>query len=183
MKITLLSVLIFLLFFSACATQKGSQSGPDSWIVLSGSFSAKDSPQVARELSLEITSHPWLENFKSTRKRSPVMMIGPITNESYQPIDTGLFARQLMHEILNAGQMSFVEEIPVPLKTRGEPTLELARELKADFFLTAAVRTASGSVKGKQVRYIQLDMRLLEVATGQPVWTTLRPIKQTSTQS
>lgn len=182
MRITILSVLSIMLILSGCAFRKRERPDPDSGIGLSGSFSAKDSPLVAREISLEITSHPWLQQFHGSRQRSPVIMIGILTNESYQTIDMDLFARQLMHEILSAGELRFVEELPVPLRERSEPSLDLAKELAADFYLTAIVHTAEQQYKSKRIRYLQLDMKLLEVATGQPVWTILRPIRQNPTQ-
>lgn len=183
MKITLLSVLIFLLFCGGCSIFRVKQSEPDSGIGLSGSFNAGDSDQVAREISLEIISQPWLESFREGHKRSPVLMIGTLTNESYQTIDMRHFTSRLMHEILNAGQIPFVEEIQVPLQDLREPSLELARELKADFYLTGAIRSAEASVKGRQTRYLQLDMQLVNPRTGQSVWTTLRPIRQSPSQS
>ena len=134
MKITLLSVLVIMLFCGGCSIFRVERSVPDGGIGLSGSFNPKDSPEVARGISLEITSDPWLESFREARKRSPVLMIGTLTNESYQPIDMKLFTSQLMHEILNAGQIPFVEEIQVPIQDPKEPSLELARELKADFY-------------------------------------------------
>jgi len=178
MRKTILSVLVTLLVLSGCAFRKATRPEPDSGIGLSGSFSAEDSPQVAREISLEVTSQAWLEQFKLTHKRSPVLMIGPLSNESQHPIDMARFASQLLHEILNAGQVRFVEALPTPFTTPGKATLEVAGELGADFMLAGSFSVAELRDKGKGVKYLQLDMRLLEVVTGQTVWAIQRPAKQ-----
>lgn len=98
-----------LLSLVACA-QETKVTRVDSGVVtdLSGRWNDTDSRMVAEAMVKEALDYPWLNNFSSSKRRQPVVVVGAIQNSSHEHINVGTFVTDLERELTNSQKVTFV---------------------------------------------------------------------------
>jgi len=185
MRLTILTALIILLTLSGCALLKVEGPGPDSAIDLSGRWNDSDSRLLASELSADILARAWLQDFWIIRKRSPVIMMGPLRNESSEALSMDLFVKDLIRELLNSGQVRFVaarEDSETSLQPQfnaaEDSSQRIALETGADFLLMGSISSLVDRVDGKQVKWFHVSMQIVDVESSKTVWSEKKSIQK-----
>ncbi len=197
-KSTLASLLLLLviLFLCACAgnTRTVQRTATDTTVDLSGRWNDVDSRLVAEEMVKDVTIRPWLTDFVAKKGAKPVVIVGTIRNLSEEHIETGAFQSDIERELINGGNVKFVASKGDRGEVRSEKTDQqsnaseetakrLAQEVGADFMLQGSIKTITDAVEGKQVKFYQVDLQLINVESSEKVWLGTKKIKKVITQS
>jgi uncharacterized protein (TIGR02722 family) len=139
-----LSVLVL----AGCATTGTSvqRTAADTQTDLSGRWNDTDSRLVAEEMIRDMTSRPWLGDFRQAEGKKPVIIVGQIRNRSNEHIDTVPFVKDIERELINGGQVTFVanpeeragvraEKEDQQLEASQDTIKRLGEETGADFML------------------------------------------------
>jgi penicillin-binding protein activator len=188
-------LMFIILFFSACASHRVvTRTNPDTTIDLSGRWNDVDSREVAEEMVKDVTRRPWLTDFIMKEGRKPVVIVGTIRNLSDEHIETGTFQSDIERELINGGNVKFVasrgerkevrdEKMDQQNNASEETYKKIAQEVGADFMLQGSIKTLIDAIDGKQVKYYQVDMQLINVETNEKVWIGTKKIKKLVSQS
>jgi len=186
-----LSVLIF----AGCATAPSvERTAADTQTDLSGRWNDTDSRLVAEEMIRDMTSRPWLGDFRQAEGRKPVIIVGRIRNRSNEHIDTIPFVKDIERELINGGQVTFVanpneregvraEKEDQQLEASQETIKRLGEETGADFMLIGNITSQVDAIEGKRATLYQVDMELINIETSEKVWIGTKKIKKLVEQS
>jgi hypothetical protein len=94
---------------AGCATApKVERTDVSETIDLSGEWNDSDSRLVAEEMMKDALQRPWISEFQSGHGAKPRVIVGTISNKSYEHINTETFVKDLERELTNSGQVKFV---------------------------------------------------------------------------
>jgi uncharacterized protein (TIGR02722 family) len=161
---------------------------------LSGRWNDTDSRLVSEQMIGAVLDAAWLGDFQTQKKRKPVVIVGTIRNLSSEHIETDTFVKDIERELVRSGKVRFVasrrERDEVREERRDmlshateESAARLAAETGADFMLKGGVRTQNDIVEGKQVRYYQVDLELVQIESNEKVWLDTKKIRKFVRQS
>lgn len=102
-------VVLTVLLLVGCA-QEIKVTRVDSGVVtdLSGRWNDTDSRMVAESMVKAALEYPWLNNFSSSKRRQPVVVVGAIQNSSHEHINVSTFVIDLERELTNSQKVTFV---------------------------------------------------------------------------
>jgi len=188
---TSLLLPVFALFFllagcSPTVTRVDSNSVTD----LSGDWNDTDSRLVAEEMIQDVLSRNWLTNFRTSKGKSPTVIVGTIRNLSHEHINTRTFVADMERELINSGEVEFVASAKDREEVRGEVKDQdlnaseatrkaLGNEVGADFMLQGSINSIVDAISGEQARFYQIDLTLIELGTNRKVWVGQKKIKKT----
>ena len=182
--------LITIFMLASCSSQKKVQrTSPDTSIDLSGRWNDVDSRQVAEEMVKDVTQRSWLMDFVQKEGRKPVVIVGTIRNLSTEHIEIGTFESDIERELINGGNVKFVASKAERSEVRSEKEdqqtnaseetmKKMAQEVGADFMMQGSIKTIFDSIEGKQVKFYQVDMQLVNVQSNEKVWIGTKKIKK-----
>ncbi len=197
-KLTFLPVLLIaiLLVFTGCTTTGTSvqRTAADTQTDLSGRWNDTDSRLVAEEMIADMTSRPWLGDFRQAEGKKPVVIVGSMRNRSSEHIDTTPFVKDIERELINGGQVTFVanaseragvraEKEDQQLEASQDTIKRLGEETGADFMLLGVITSQVDAVEGKRAVLYQVDMELINIETMEKVWLGTKKIKKLVEQS
>ena len=182
------TLLIVLLGLSACGTQV-ERVAVEETHDLSGAWNDTDSRLVSEEMIADALNRPWLGRFRSAHGQNPVVIVGTVRNLSDEHINTRTFVKDLERALLNSGEVAFVagadergeirEERQDQAGHASEATAkEEGMETGADFMLQGSIHTISDRLEGKEVRYYQVDLELIDIESNQKAWIGDKKIKK-----
>lgn len=187
-------LLLFVVLLSVLSCQtvpKVTRVEVAEQIDLSGNWNDTDSRLVSEEMIKDVMSRPWLDEFFSSKKRKPAVIVGTILNKSHEHISTETFVKDLERELINYGKIKFVasrqqrEEIREERKEHQlgyvEPTTakEFGKEVGADFMLKGQINTIYDEAGKTQLKYYQVELELIDIETNEKVWIGQKKIKKT----
>lgn len=193
-----LSVLIMLtiiLLVVGCAPNRVvTRVSTDETTDLSGRWNDTDASLTAQEMIKDLLSRNWYGNFITDFERQPVVIVGTIRNLSTEHIDPATFVNDMERELINSGQVKFVAskneraeiraEKEDQLSQASEDTAKrLAAETGADYMLQGSIKSIIDAVDGKQAKYYQVDLQLINLESADKVWIGTKKIKKVVTQS
>jgi penicillin-binding protein activator len=190
-----LILLLFILFLAGCAANRTvERTATDTTVDLSGRWNDVDSRLVAEEMVKDVTQRAWLTDFTAKEGHKPVVIVGTIRNLSEEHIETGTFQSDIERELINGGNVKFVaskadrgevrtEKLDQQSNASEETAKRLAQEVGADFMLQGSIKTIIDAVEGKQVKFYQVDMQLINVESSEKVWIGTKKIKKIVKQS
>ena len=108
LKIIVLLIISVLVLFSCSNNRTVSRVSVDQAIDLSGRWNDTDSQLVAKNMIQDLTSRPWIVEFKSENERKPVVITGDVKNETSEHISTSSFMNDIQRELINSGRVKFV---------------------------------------------------------------------------
>jgi len=178
----------------ACQSTRVDRIRVDEVKDLSGRWNDTDSRLVSEEMIGGGLGSGWLGDFQAQKKRKPVVIVGTIRNLSSEHIETDTFVKDIERELIRSGKVRFVasrrerEEVreerrDMQSHATEESAARLAAETGADFMLKGGIRTQNDLVDGKQVRYYQVDLELVQMENNEKVWLDSKKIKKFVRQS
>ena len=185
---TLFTLLLTAVILTACATRV-ERIGVEEVRDLSGEWNDTDSRLVAEAMVRDVLSRPWLTEFQQRTGRRPAVIVGTIRNLSHEHINVTTFINDIERELINSGKVDFVaaphergelraERKDQELNASEETRKPMGQELGADFMLQGDISTIIDREGKRQVRYYQVDLTLIDLATNRKVWIGQKKIKK-----
>ena len=183
-------VALALLSLVACA-QETKVTRVDSGVVtdLSGRWNDTDSRMVAESMVKEALEYPWLNNFSSSKRRQPVVVVGAIQNSSHEHINVGTFVADLERELTNSQKVTFVagkgdrEELRTERKeqamhAREDTQKAPGKEIGADYMMKGTIATILDEAEGTKAVFYQIDLQMVDLESNAKVWYGQKKIKK-----
>lgn len=182
------------LMAAGCASVKVDRVKVDETIDLSGKWNDTDSRLVSEEMVTDALNRPWLANYRISHRRHPVVIVGTVRNRSDEHINVRTFVKDLERVLINSGEVEFVaaaeergelrEERQDQASHASEATAkEEGQEIGADFMLQGSINTISDRIEGKEVRYYQVNLELIDIQSHRKAWIGEKKIKKLVRQS
>ena len=183
-------VAMALLLLAGCA-QETKITRIDSDVVtdLSGRWNDTDSRMVAESMVKEALENPWLNNFSSSKRRQPVVIVGAIMNNSHEHIDVNTFVVDLERELTNSQKVTFVagkgdrEELRTERKeqaihAREDTQKAPGKEIGADYMMKGTIATILDEAEGTKAVFYQVDLQMVDLESNAKVWYGQKKIKK-----
>lgn len=182
-------VLAVGLLLAGCASVKVDRLDVDETVDLSGRWNDTDSRLVSEEMISDVLSRPWIDRYRAGRGKDPVVIVGSVRNRSDEHINTGTFVKDLERALINSGEVEFVaasgqrgeirEERKDQAAHASEATAkEEGEEIGADFMLQGTINTISDRIEGKEVKYYQVNLELINIQSHRKAWIGDKKIKK-----
>ena len=188
-SILLVGLAIVLVFGCEHANVKVERKAVDETIDLSGKWNDTDSRLVSEEMIADALNRPWLGRYRTAKGKNPVVIVGTVRNRSDEHINVRTFVKDLERALINSGEVAFVasaeergeirEERQEQAAHSSEATVkESGQEIGADFMLQGSINTISDRLEGKEVRFYQVNLELVDIQSHQKVWIGDKKIKK-----
>ena len=183
-----ISVLVLLI--AGCATGPTvTRTASDEVIDLSGRWNDTDSRMTAETMVSSMLSGGWLDRFRSSEGREPVVIVGTVRNKSSEHIDSDTFIKDIERELVNSGQVIFVAGGEARKELRDErddqqsnatqsTAAALAAETGADYMMQGSITSQTDAIEGTRVTLYKVDMELISLENNQKVWIDTKEIKK-----
>lgn len=184
-----LALVVSLLTACAGPARTVSRVAVDQTIDYSGNWNDTDSRLTSEQIISDVLSRPWLSDWTTEKGEKPTVIVGTIRNRSSEHLETGTFVKAIERELINSGKVRFVasnderkeirnERLDQQENATEESAKRLAAETGADFMLQGSIKSIVDAVEGKQVKFYQVDMELINVETNEKVWIGTKEIKK-----
>lgn len=190
-RIMSLLVVITLVLTLGCAqqTRTVARISSDEVTDLRGDWNDTDSRLVAENMVKDLLYRPWLSNFMMDEDRQPVVIVGTIRNKSTEHIQTETFVKDIERELVNSGKVEFVADAKARDEIRKErmeqqsfasedTAKRLAAESGADYMLQGTITSNVDAIDGKEAKFYQVDLELINVESNKKVWIGSKEIKK-----
>ncbi len=190
MKKSYILILGLILMFG-CASREVSRVSADKQTDLSGYWNDTDSKLTAESMVEQSLSAPWLEEYKSANSgNKPVVIVGVVgLKNSTEHINTMTFVKDIQKSLINSGKVKFVasssergqvrdERMQQQEHASMETAKRLAAETGADFMLTGDISVILDEYEGKEAKFYQIDLQLINVETNEIAWVGDKKIKK-----
>ncbi len=190
MKKSYILVLSLMLLFG-CASREVSRVSADKQTDLSGKWNDTDSKLTAETMVEQSLSAPWLADYKAENGgNKPVVIVGAIgLKNSTEHINTMTFVKDIQKSLINSGKVKFVasssergqvrdERMQQQEHASMETAKRLAAETGADFMLTGEISVILDEYDGKEAKFYQIDLQLINVETNEIAWVGDKKIKK-----
>lgn len=185
-------LLVPALLLAACEpTREVSRVDPSAVVDVDYRFNDVDARQVYQGMVNDTLYRNWIDRHGRATGRQPVVVVGPIRNDTQQYIDTRMFTTQFERELLNADRVRFVampdqrdairaERDQGQEWSRPETRKQMRNELGADYILLGRVaddqpRALSGR---SGVSYYQVTLEMIDLESNEKVWIGVQEIKK-----
>ncbi len=188
--LTILPISLMILLVIGCSgSRQVTRMGAETVTDLSGNWNDTDARLVAEETIRDCLARVWITDFAAEFGRKPVVTVGTIRNKSSEHIDTETFTTDFERELINSGQIKFVaaprqrgeirnERQEQQQFASDETAKRLAQETGADFMLKGAIKSITDQIEGKQTKFYQVDLELINVESNEKVWIGSKKIKK-----
>ncbi len=186
----ILPIALALLFVIGCSgSRQVTRMAAETVTDLSGDWNDTDARLVAEETIRDCLSRAWITDFTAQYGRKPVVTVGTIRNKSNEHIDTETFTTDFERELINSGQVKFVaaprqrdeirnERLEQQQYASDETAKRLAQETGADYMLAGAIKSIIDQIEGKQTKFYQVDLELINVESNEKAWIGSKEIKK-----
>lgn len=158
-------------------------------IDLSGNWNDVDSQKVSQALMTQITSSPWVEDFRAEKGKKPYLIIGTVRNKTPEHIAVKTFIADLERDFINNGRVRVVASAEERDEIRGERAdqqefssaetmKQWGREKGADFMFIGEMNMIVDQEGSDQVKYYQVDCYLVDLEDNTKVWAGFEKIKK-----
>ncbi len=168
---------------------------PETKVDLDYRFNDNDARQVWQGMSNDSTFRGWIGRWQSEHGGNrPIMLVGPIKNNTQDYINMNLFTRNFEREMLNTGNVRVVsmrdqrgdlrdERLQGQEWNSPETRKLMKNELGADLMLMGDVNdVVERSLDNRQVsKYYQVNLELTNIETNEKVWIGSVEIKKVAT--
>ena len=193
-KIAILTLIIPIFLFSSCAHKRIKRVSASEVIDISGKWNDVDAQTTAQAMIKECLEAPWYAEWRAQTGKKPVVIVGNVVNKSHEHINTETIINELERALINSGQIRFVANDAVRAQLRAERRAmrdwsnpatikKLRNELGADFMLVGSINTIIDKEGGREVKYYQVDLKLINLETNEIVWIGQHKIKKYITRS
>lgn len=159
-------------------------------IDISGRWNDTDARMVADEMINACLTSAWINEFNKATGHTPTVIVGTITNNTYEHINSGVFIAELQKALINSGKVNFVanreergeirDERADQQSGNTEPSTisEKGHEVGADFMLKGSINAVEDAIHGKYVMFYQVNLELIDLKTNQKRWIGQKEIKK-----
>src|SRR5215831_14635570 len=156
-----LTLLFLVVMWGSGCGQDTKVTRVDSGVVtdLSGRWNDTDSRMVAEAMVKDALEYPWLNQFTSSNKRQPVVVVGTIVNESSEHISVQTFVTDLERELTD---------------TQKAP----GKEIGADYMMKGTISSILDEVDGTKAVFYQVDLQMIDLESNAKVWFGQKKIKK-----
>jgi len=180
----LLFCIVLAVVLLSCGTSASSvtRTDPAAQMDLSGYWNDTDLRLASEALVKSCLEAPNLSDFRASRKRLPVIIVGRFRNDSDEHIDTSILAQRLEASILKSGRAEFVVSGDLREQIRGErldqyqgntseaTMAALGKETGADFMMTGSVKIIVDRYDKTATRTYFISAELTDMTTNRRVW-------------
>ncbi|NTW48803.1 MAG: penicillin-binding protein activator LpoB [Chlorobiales bacterium] len=182
--------ILSLSIISGCgSSKKVTRISEQSVTDLSGDWNDTDSRLVSEAMISDVVRQPWLGNFTNKTGRQPVLIVGKITNRSYEHINVNTFVKDIERQLINSGDVEFVASSTERDQIRDErkdQAVHAAEETQkapgqesgADFMIIGTISSIIDKEGGTQVKFYQINMELISLVDNKKVWIGEKKIKK-----
>ncbi len=194
-KLIFLLILSTILVISGCVGTKTQRVADDEIIDVGDKWNDTDSRLVAEEMITDSLKRPWLKKFlRKHNDKLPVVIIGRIRNRSHEHINVKTFAKNIERALLNSGEVEFVAGQSERSQSRRErkdqqsyssedSAKEVGEETGADYILVGSLNSIINKSGGKQLKFYQVNLELIDIQSNRKVWIGEKKIKKVVKQS
>lgn len=133
--------------------------------------------------------YPWLNNFSSSKRRQPVVVVGAIQNSSHEHINVSTFVIDLERELTNSQKVTFVagkgdrEELRTErqeqaMHAREDTQKAPGKEIGADYMMKGTIATILDEAEGTKAVFYQIDLQMVDLENNTKVWYGQKKIKK-----
>jgi len=189
-KPVLLVLLVGLIALTGCSSSKQvTRVDAGEQIDLSGEWNSTDSQLVSAALESQITSSPWVEDFRAENGKRPYLIVGSVRNKTPEHIAVKTFIADLERSFINGGRVKVVASAEERDQIRGERAdqqefasvetmKQWGKEKGADFILIGEINMIFDSEGGDEVKYYQVDCYLVDLEDNTKIWAGYEKIKK-----
>lgn len=188
-KYILILGLVIATYFTSCAPhiQRVSET---SITDLSGRWNETDSRVTAEQISNDLLSHAWFNNYSAENKgKKPVIIVGFITNKSHEHIPDETFTKDIESAIINSGRIKLVQAGNMRAEIRAERAdqanyasketiKKFGLEKGADFILQGTINSIVDEYSSEKTIFYQINLELTNIETNEKVWIGDKKIKK-----
>lgn len=184
-------ILAVLLVTSCGPSQQISRVDPNSQTDLSGKWNDTDARMVAEDMTSDVLSAVWLQNWIQSNGEKPVLIVGNVNNNTAEHIRTDIFVKEMERAIVNSQKAQIVadpeqrEQIRVERGDQQqhasfETATSLAKELGADYMLVGNIdANVDKSLDGsKAAKFYTVNLELINVESNNKAWIGNKKIKK-----
>jgi len=172
-----------------CGGKQVTRIDADTTVDLSGRWNDTDSRLVSEEMIQDSLARSWYTDYMQARGDKPTIIVGTIGNRTAEHIPTVTFIGDIERAYVNSGRVRVVataEERGQLLDERAdqgkyasdETIKKFGREHGADFMLIGTISSINDKVEGKEIRFYQVDLTLVDIETNEKVWIGQKKIKK-----
>ena len=180
---------VCLALLSGCAGKSVERVDPDTAIDLSGYWNDTDSRLVSEAMIGDVLNAPWYTQYMTSHQDKPTVIVGTIRNRTSEHIAVNTFIGDLERAFVNSQKVRVVataeerEEVRDERQDQGayaseETIKQFGLEHGADYMLIGNVSSIIDQKSGDEVRYYQIDMTLVDIATNEKSWIGQHEIKK-----
>ncbi len=182
-------MLAAVLLLAGCAGKEITRLDVETQVDLSGEWNDIDSQHVSAALTAQITSSPWVEDFRAENGKKPYLIVGTVRNKTPEHIAVKTFIADLERNFINGGRVRVVASAEERDEIRGERAdqqefssqetmKQWGREKGADFMFIGEINAIFDQEGGKQVKYYQVDCYLVDLEDNTKVWAGFEKLKK-----
>lgn len=154
-----------------------------------GGWNDTDAQMVAAEMINDCLNAGWYNKTLLKLGKEPVVIVGTVSNNSMEHINTDVFVEEIQRALINSGKVEFVAS----KSERGEVRTErleqdefaseetrkaFGKEIGADFMLSGTLNSVVDKSGKKALVFYQANMKLINLETNQIVWNGQKQIKK-----
>jgi penicillin-binding protein activator len=180
---------LVLALLAGCGGKTVTRVGTDTTIDLSGRWNDTDSRLVSEEMIGDALGGTWYTDYMQKKGDKPTVIVGTVRNKSDEHIAVTTFIGDIERAFVNSGKVRVVataeerEEIRDERADQGqfasdETIKKFGQEHGADYMLIGTISTILDKEGGKEVRFYQTDMTLVDITTNEKAWIGQKKIKK-----
>ena len=156
---------------------------------VSGGWNDTDAQMVAAEMIDDCLNAGWYNKTLLKLGKEPVVIVGTVTNNSMEHINTDVFVEEIQRALINSGKVEFVasknergeirtERLEQDEFASEETRKAFGKEIGADFMLSGTLNSVVDQAGKKALVFYQVNMKLINLETNQIVWNGQKQIKK-----
>jgi penicillin-binding protein activator len=182
---------LVLVALAACTTSpKVTRIQPNTAADLSGEWNSIDSKQVADEMIKDAMTMPWVASYmRAHQGASPTVKLGNVVNKSTEHINTRTFLQDMANAFTRSGTIQVAMSAEDMNQVRAERNdqqqnasadtrAKQQAEQGADFLLTGTIEIINDREGGREVKYYQVDLKIVNTQTGILAWQNQKKISK-----
>jgi uncharacterized protein (TIGR02722 family) len=185
----LAATLLVAFVATACSSSpRITRIEPNTAVDLSGEWNSVDSKQVADEMIKDAMTLPWVTRYMQTHQgAAPTVKILNVVNRSSEHINTRTFLQDMANAFTRSGTIQVAMSAEDQAQNRAERNdqqqnasadtrAKQQSEQGADFTLTGTIETIMDREGGREVKYYQIDLKIINPTTGILPWSGQKKI-------
>jgi uncharacterized protein (TIGR02722 family) len=187
--LTVAAIVIASLAVTPACKTKVKRLDPDEIIDLSGRWNDTDSQQISDEMVADLMSNQWIQNHVAKYNKKPVIIVGPVRNQSSEHIQTETITKDLERALVNSGRAIVVASSTERSALRDELMQQqtwssaqtqkrLAAETGADYMLIGSINSVIDQSGKEYVIFYKANLELVHLESGEKTWIGNGEIKK-----